>query len=457
MRLSQICIAIAQLGRGGAWSPLALWPDGIATPGMWISPRTLTSEWQDYTGTTPVATPGTVADSSNPVGLALDIRAGATVLTDPGNHMLQSTSAARPLASARVNLLTYTEDFNTTGWRNFDSGMDVTTGQLDPDGNSTAVLLTPNTGSGYHGFDKPGYFSGIGNNTFRTLVKPNGLQYFFALSGAAQVSEMGTLAACFDLTGDGSVVRVGAWNASATIDLDPSGYYICTIVSAIGSGGPCFGASDSSTWAAYTGDGVSGIYFAWPDLRVGNAGVGIPPYQSVPGDGSTYATDFPIFQKYDGVDDGMATATFPAGTLIDGMDCMIAVRRDSEAAVLLGISGEPSFTEKYTGACINNPGDVTYKNCGTPTVWVDRVQLAGGTTTTRAALFAALTVGDWHILEYRNLNLSTWVAVHYGNVFTGLNFNGARGDILLYPSTASTEDKDAARQWLADYYGVTLP
>ena len=36
-------------------------------------------------------------------------------------------------------------------------------------------------------------------------------------------------------------------------------------------------------------------------------------------------------------------------------------------------------------------------------------------------------------------------------------FPGPRGDTLLYPSPASTEDKDAARQWLADYYGVTLP
>ena len=216
-----------------AWSPLALWPDGIDTPGMWISPRDLTSEWQDYLGTTPVATPGMVADSSNPVGLALDIRAGApevlgpelvvngdfsdgatgwtlegewtvgsgqasitnastiyviyqsgltagktylasfnvTSLTSggfnfycgvrvvtvnvtsvglwtailvcgpngimgvcanssgttgsidnisfkevPGLHMLQSTSAARPLASARVNTLTYTEDFSNGVW-----------------------------------------------------------------------------------------------------------------------------------------------------------------------------------------------------------------------------------------------------------------------------------------------------------------------------------------------------
>jgi len=457
MRLSQICIAIAQLGRGGAWSPLALWPDGILSPGMWISPRDLTSQWADYLGTTPVATPGTVADSSNPVGLALDIRAGATVLTDPGNHMLQSTSAARPLASARVNLLTYTEDFNTTGWRNFDSGMDVTTGQLDPDGNSTAVLLTANTGSGYHGFDKPGYFSGIGNNTFRTLVKPNGLQYFFALSGGAQVSEIGTLAACFDLTGDGSVVRVGAWNASATIDLDPSGYYICTIVSAIGSGGPCFGASDSSTWAAYTGDGVSGIYFAWPDLRVGNAGVGIPPYQSVPGDGSTYATDFPIFQKYDGVDDGMATAAFAAGTLIDGMDCMIPVRRDSAAKMFCGLN----CAGDYFGNAESGWGSPCFVGCGTPTVWVDGVQLAGGTAVTADTLNTALTVGDYHILEFRDLTLSTWTSLHFGVPpyagYVGYAFNGARGDILLYPSTASTEDKDAARQYLATYYGVTLP
>jgi hypothetical protein len=119
-------------------------------------------QWQDYAGTTPVEEPGTVADSSNPVGLALDIRAGATVLTDPGNHMLQSTSAARPLMSA------------------------------------------------YDG---------------QTL-----------------------------------------------------------------------------------------------------------------GPGDTYdGTGYPVCQLYDGVDDGMATAAFPAGTLIDGMDCMIAVRRDSAAACVAGL------------------------------------------------------------------------------------------------------------------------
>ena len=82
--------------------------------------------------------------------------------------------------------------------------------------------------------------------------------------------------------------------------------------------------------------------------------------------------------------------------------------------------------------------------------------LAGGTAVTRGTLHTALTVGDVHILEFRGLDLSTWTSSGFG-LYTGYLLNGPRGDILLYPSTASTTDKDAARQWLADYYGVTLP
>ena len=270
----------APISSSAAWSPLALWPDGIATPGMWISPRDLTSEWQDYTGTTPVVEPGTVADASNPVGLGLDIRAGATVLTDPGNHMLQSISTARPLLSA------------------------------------------------YDG---------------QTL-----------------------------------------------------------------------------------------------------------------GPGDTYdSAGYPIFQLYDGVDDGMATAAFAAGTLTSSMDCMIVVRRDSAALMMMGLY-EAFNGSKFTGIAESGSAIAASANCGSPTVWVDNVQLAGGTAVTRGTLYTALTVGDWHILELRDLDLSTWTALGYGYGYVSHAVNGPRGDILLYPSTASTTDKDAARQWLADYYGVTL-
>jgi hypothetical protein len=180
-------------------------------------------------------------------------------------------------------------------------------------------------------------------------------------------------------------------------------------------------------------------------------------YQSVPGDGSTYATGFPIAQLYDGVDDGMATAAFSAGTLIDGMDCMIAVRRDSAAACVAGLYNGIADATKFFGMAESASGSgCVGSGAGTPTVWVDNAQLTGGTAVTRGTLHTALTVGDYHILEFRGLDLSTWTAAGFG-LYTSYVFPGARGDILLYPSTASTEDKDAARQWLADYYGVTLP
>jgi hypothetical protein len=63
----------------------------------------------------------------------------------------------------------------------------------------------------------------------------------------------------------------------------------------------------------------------------------------------TDATDFPIFQKYDGVDDGMATAAFTAGTLTSAMDCMIAVRRDSAAACVAGLYNGIADATKFFG------------------------------------------------------------------------------------------------------------
>ena len=174
----------------------------------------------------------------------------------------------------------------------------------------------------------------------------------------------------------------------------------------------------------------------------------------------TSASDYdgsagPIAQKYDGVDDSMATAAFSAGTLTSSMDCLIAVRRDSGAKVTLG--GYQAGHAKFFGIAESADANPASTGVGTPTTWVDGIQLAGGTAVTRATLHTALTLGAWHILELRGMDLSLWTSFLCGGYFAGYRLNGARGDIMLYPSTTPTEDKDAARQWLADYYGVTLP
>ena len=435
-----------------AWSPSALWPTGTEA-GMWIDPSNLTSQWQDSTGTTPVATPGTVADSANPVGLALDIRAGATVLTDPGNHMLQATSAARPLESARVNALKYTENLYAGYWDKYATatwGSDYIqeTAATQPYG------FAP-SGSPLSGVDaitlKAKIKAGIRSKIYFGVVGPGntpGSQFVVDIAAkSATITDIAGSVGAF------SYVEEGDWLRISCSTTGMAGAVTSIQIIAV--------ASNLSYPFSYAGtDGEISLYIT--ELSLTPTEQADLPYQSVPGDGSTYSsTGITPFQKYDGTDDGMATATFAAGTLINGMDCMIAVRRDSEARTILGLyngtppdQGVPDFN-RFFGVAESASSAASFNECGTPTVWVDNVQLSGGTAVTRGTLASGLTVGEWHILELRNLDLSAWTAARFGAYYT-YQFNGARGDILLYPSTASTTDKDAARQYLADKYGVTL-
>ena len=424
-----------------AWSPLALWPDGIATPGMWISPRDLTSQWAEYTGTTPVSVPGTVADSANPVGLALDIRAGATVLTDPGLHMLKSTSAARPLLSARVNLLTYSEDFSNAAW--VKDGATVSANAITaPDGTLTADAIVENAVTGSHRV----YVSitTTANPTFYVCAK-KGTRNFLMLQDIG-----GAKKAWFDL----NTGVVGTATAGVTSQISPlgGGWYLCAASINATSSIYLVEAADADNIATYAGvNGNTAIYVWGAQLNLGPTAL---DYQRV-GAASDYdASAGPTYLKFDGVDDGMATASFSAGTLTSGMDCMIAVRRDGNSTQSIGGLYQTDGS-KYFGV-IGKASDVlagTYGGCGTPSIFVDNVAVSN----TRGALYDTIGLGEWHILEYRGLDLSAWTSVAFGSYGGGYMFPGPRGDIMLYPSTDSTEDKDAARQWLADYYGVTLP
>jgi hypothetical protein len=510
MRLSQICIAIAQLGRGGAWSPLALWPDGIDSPGMWISPRTLTSEWQDYLGTTPVAVPGTVADSSNPVGLALDLKNGlqlgpelvtngdgstltgwtnvgnatfsvvsgrikgevtgtpslsggqrqdisvvagrtyeVSILIDitsvpngyaavttydgaafspelgkvqknaagtysismrvtptqstlgvyftvgadassttvayfdnisvrevPGNHMLQSTSVDRPLLSARVNYL----------WQDL-SGTNAGAGGYTRQSGVTVDDL----GSGVYRIN----FSADGQGLFGSITSNNA-----GLNAIVGTDYIGSIELSVE-SGTGTVTLkepVGSQFADTDVSLTTTWTRFDTPAAAAT-------ATNFGLWIAKKAGSVSSCLARFPQLQMGSVAT---DYQRVTSASDYDSTGFPIAQLYDGVDDGMATAAFSAGTLIDGMDCMIAVRRDSAAATyLISDTGSRGFFEWESGD--TNRPDV---GAGTPTYYVDGVAV----TATKGALFTALTAGDWHILEARGLDLSTWLKVEVSSL-----------------------------------------
>jgi len=168
------------------------------------------------------------------------------------------------------------------------------------------------------------------------------------------------------------------------------------------------------------------------------------------------ATGFPQYLKFDGVDDALSSATFADGTLTSSMDCLIAVRRDSAANAVCGLYNAVADATKYFGmAESGSSSGCVGSGAGTPTVWVDNVQLTGGTAVTRGTLHTALTAGAWHILEFRNLDLSTWTKAGCG-LYTSYVLNGALGKIELF-ANGQDANRDKARARMAAYFGVTLP
>jgi hypothetical protein len=458
-----------------AWSPMSLWPDGIATPGMWISPRDLTSEWADYTGTTPVVTPGTVADSSNPVGLALDVKSqdatnyathpgvDGSYFSTPNSVTLQVTGDLDLRWHGKLRLWnTGTSQVliakRDGAGNNFGYELRIVSGALwfnagitstnQGDVNSTAVVpFTANSA----GWVRATRTSSTGDIRFYTSTDGTTWtqlgETVARVAGASYASTAALNIGAASFAGNAPILGGYTYQAQVLDGID--GTVVSNFTAAPYVSGATLVATTGETWT------INGSCYIKP--------LGLHMLQSTSvdrpllaaydgqtlGPGDTYdATGYPVFQLYDGTDDGMATAAFSAGTLIDGMDCMIAVRRDSAAATyLISDTASRGFFEWESGD--TDRPDVS---AGTPTYYVDGVAC----TATRGALFTALTAGDWHILEARGLDLSTWLKVEVSSLVS-YRLNGARGDILLFPSTDSTEDKDAARQYLADYYGVTLP
>jgi len=184
----------------------------------------------------------------------------------------------------------------------------------------------------------------------------------------------------------------------------------------------------------------------------------VTTYQRVGATASDYdASAGPTYTKLDGTDDGWLSATFTADTdFTDGMDALIAVRRDSAANAVCGLYQSVADANKVFGIAESGSGSgCVGSGAGTPTVLVDGTQLTGGTAVTRGTLHTALTPGAWHILEFRNLDLSTWTAIGFG-LYTSYVLNGGYGGHKVF-SNGQDANRDLARAQMAAYFGVTLP
>lgn len=277
------------------WLPFRLFRNGEA--GAWYGPSDMSTMFQDSAGTTPVTA------VEQPVGRILD-KSGR------GNHATQATTAAKPVLSARKNLLTYSEDFTNAVWTK--EGLAVaanTADTLDPFGGNTADKLTEDGATSEHRlYQAP--TGGIGISLWSIYAKA-GSRSWLSIRGNG-----GIPVANFNLSA-GTVGTVGAGGTASILSVG-NGWYRCSVLPNTSGGAEYFtvnmGDADTGTGVGYSyaGNGVGTLYVWGAQLENGAASV--TSYQRV-----TTATDydtvgFPHYLRLDRVDDNITAAAGGGGT-----------------------------------------------------------------------------------------------------------------------------------------------
>ena len=270
---------VMMLSAGQAFSPASLFAAG--EQGAWYDPSDFTTMFQDSAGTTPVTA------VEQPVGSILD-KSGRN------NHASQSTPASCPVLSARVNLLTYSEQFNNAAWIAASSGtaaLGVKTNNygIAPDGTTTAARIQLDVSAG-----------SVGNQSqvYQIANVSNGASYKYS---------------AWIRTNDSSTKTIMAFSGGATVPTSLTVNGTWTRYEAARTVG---GSTDAFQFILIKGttSDTADLLVWHPDARATNDGVGLPAYQRVTTSTDYDTTGFPYYLRFDGTDDSLATATFTPGT-----------------------------------------------------------------------------------------------------------------------------------------------
>lgn len=335
----------------------------------------------------------------------------------PGLHSLQATSASRPALSRRYNPLVGTENILDAAWTKSNT-VAIT-------GAKIAAAAT----SAVHAIFQAAYSAAVIGLTYTHTLELKAAEYGWAI---AMVQLNGTSYGRYINLATGALGGnyINAPSAISVPVLTADGYWKVSI-SAVATGvNPVYSSvylvtADTGS-PAFLGDGVSGIFLRKMQVDIGP----VAPYQSITNISTYDASVSPIFERFDGLDDGYGL-TFAAGTLPGDTDAFYAVRRLSSGKFVIGHASIAGSFIAY-----GDSADAVALACsgvGTPTYWVNGTAVAGGAATTRAQLAAAIPVGQWVILEIRNLDLSLWAGYRFGD-YTGALFNGANAGEWLCPA-----------------------
>jgi len=404
--------------------------------GVWYDPSDFSTLFQDSAGATPVTA------VEQPVGLMRD-KSGRN------NHASQITAASRPVVSARVNLLTKTEQFDDAAW--VKTGCTVSANVLIPSAVAEVHHITQALSS-----TTQGVFVEVVVEKQSTVDKvtlyPGGAATFchFNLTAMSMVRESGVTSSTIEALSGNQYKLTAAWPAGVAYDRLR-----------------VYASSGSEGASAVAGDGTSGVKLIRAQLNAGTA----TRYQRVNTAGDYDTAGFPMYLRFDGVDDGMLTAAVNF-TATDKMTAWAGVRKLGDT---LGIVAELS-----AGAGANNGGFyvVSGNDSGAGYSTLSKGDAAAVTGHVGQFLVAAphtavLTaihdiVGDLSRIRVNGVNGTDGIADkglgNFGNhpLFIGrrnnvsLPLNGNLYGLIIRGAASSAAEIAVTERYVANKTGVTL-
>lgn len=370
----------------------------------------------------------------------------------PGNHAFQATSASRPVLSARVNLLTKTEEFNDVPW--VKSSVNVSGGLLYP----------ASTGATRYINQIPSVSNNGATVTNKWRLKPAGKTVAWVY--CRSITSYGVV--YFTLSGSGSaqIVAGSVSTPTATISLADDGYYDISItVSGIPAadftlGGCGVGVSDEAGSLNVTANGTDGILISKPDLRVTNVGVNLPAYQRVNTSTDYDTTGFPLYLKFNGTNSSMATNSINF-TATAKVTAWAGVRKLSDAARNMIVELTNALSQSFSLQAQRTAGDqYDYVSGGTSDAVasvtsgyaapITNVLTGVSSITTDVCLLringgqvASSTTDQGSSTSYANAPL--YIGARGG---TSLYFNGQLYSLIVRGATSTSAQMTAAETWV---------
>jgi hypothetical protein len=369
------------------------------------------------------------------------------------------------VVSARVNLLTKTEQFDDAVWVKTATTI-TSNAAVAPDGTLTADKLVEDTANSLHNVQGgPTVISGVAY-TGSVYLKAAERTSVTVRTGGGGLPDSGAI---INLSSGVISSQFGS-PTSVSISSAGNGWYQVSIVntSASSTTGRIYVALNASTPASpngqtYTGDGTSGVYLWGADLRASNQGVGLPVYQRVNTSTDYDSTGFPVYIKPNGSNQFMQTNSINF-TATDKMTVWQGVRKLSDASTALPIELSVNAASNngafFVAAPVSVNSNYQFSTSGTARAQSSYTNASIAAPVTNVLTSIGDISGDVATLRVNAVqvntsssdqgtgNYGTYPAYFYSRAGTGFFFNGNDYGSIARGAASTAAQIAAGEEWI---------